>query len=146
MNVFNRRKKYLFRGKVSDDYKSVDKGEWVYGWLAGDDDAYIISSFAANRGVLESGEKTICPEISDIYRVDPETVGQYIGAKDHLGVKIFEGDIVVTNWQNRTGVIKFLLGEYVLAQGCLVTSMNTLIAHKWQLSVVANETDNPELL
>lgn len=75
-----------FRGK------RVDNGEWVYGWLIGDKMPMIIPSFIT--GMDDSGREVIIPESSDMFKVDPETVSQYIGAKDKDGKEIYENMMV----------------------------------------------------
>jgi len=61
----------LFRGKTLRQ-----GGEWLEGWLQG-----------------ESYDRYIRDEHTTL-KVDPETVGQYIGREDKNGVKIFEGDLI----------------------------------------------------
>ena len=71
----------LFRGKRTDN------GEWVEGdlrhggYYLNDPDVYILVPFADT--VIN-------------YPVDPETVGQYTGATDISGRRVFEGDIMET--------------------------------------------------
>ena len=66
--------------EISFRGKRIDNGEWTFGNLicCGDDDYRI-------------GE----PINHGAFKVDPETVGQYIGSCDINGVPIFEGDILI---------------------------------------------------
>jgi uncharacterized phage protein (TIGR01671 family) len=83
----------LFRGKRTDN------GEWVYGYY-----------------VVQNGSHQIYFDVPgsewNIWNVDHATVGQYIGETDKNGVKIFEGDRVLTDEAGWIGHVTFGGGEF----------------------------------
>ena len=118
-----------FRGK------RIDNGEWVYGYLIGND--VIVGD------IIEFNTEYFNTEFW--YKVDPETVGQYTGLIDKNGTKIFEGDILdghsdghgVVEWTDFDGGY-----NYVFDDGNAVGVYEVLRDAK----VIGNIHDNPGLI
>lgn len=118
----------FFRGK--------DRAGWVCGDL-----------------IHKNGSVFIKPYMDMAYPVDPDTVGQYIRLEDKHGVKIFEGDIVriSTNGTRslETYSIDFVpeIGMYVIHNHRdMEDDRDFTIMHGYELEVIGNVHDNPELL
>ncbi len=113
----------LFRGK------RLDNQVWVEGYylcLHGEEDLHII--------VDAEGQ---------YHRVDSETVGQLVpGLPDKNGKKVFDGDIIEAIYGNHVGecieatvIVRF--DDYELMWD---------IDHSYEIEVIGNIHDNPELL
>lgn len=122
----------LFRGKREYD------GKWIEGSLCttipSDEGFYTISFFDCEGYYIEE-------------RVSPETVGQYTGLTDKNGTKIFEGDIVkgkdhLEKDLEVYGYIDHKNGSFVIV-GDFMTHYRWL---DYEIEVIGNTTDNPELL
>ena len=128
----------LFRGqirkkgeKVRLDGTPIDSN-WVYG------------------GVLQGKG-----DFSIIYQTEPkiekfsvysDTLGQYTGLTDKNGTKIFEGDIVLFNVDER-GVVYYDNEEtsFMMEYGNCIVLMGYCYCSR-DLEVIGNIHDNPELL
>ena len=121
----------LFRGK------RVDNGEWAYGSLILEKNAF--------------DERLILAIISDADEnetlVNPETVGQYTGLKDLHGTRIFESDIVKVYdvYCNETvvGVVEFCDGSFHIYDKDFTSYDRWMY---YEVEVIGNIHDNPELI
>lgn len=137
----------LFRGK------RVDNGEWIEGHLIWYEDG--------RARIIPSHTDIFCYEMDEsiiqtvAHRVIPETVGQYTGSTDKNGTKIFEGDIlkrkhkeIINHSQNME--VKFVSEKACFAAvdigGGNVTFISDYINCKYEIEVIGNIHDNPELL
>ena len=121
-----------FRGK------RLDNGEWEYGDLVHTTNDVLI--LPTDKGWEQ-------------YKVDPETVGQYIGIKDRDGKEIWEGDIVMVGSRDEEydeivkgfpflimfNYVGFCIAEDDMSPWGLISNLD------W-LEVIGNIHDNPELL
>ncbi len=118
-------KDVLFRGKRMRD------GKWVRGSL-----------------IVGTGDVRILPvgnELTDSERVDPDTVGQWLGLNDKNGTKIFEGDVL--RYGKQTFEVRWLADICCYSFGDVVRSPRPATNYGTALSceVVGNIFDNPEL-
>lgn len=127
----------LFRGK------RADTGEWIEGYLGQSVDTFIIQDHGLVAGHFK------------VFKVVPETVGQYTGLKDKNGKKIFEGDIVIIPNSKKQGlpaVIRWSQSETrfeISRMGYQALSLDPLfsrIGYYSRCEVIGNIHDNPELL
>lgn len=119
----------LFRGK------DVDTGNWVYGMFE--------TRWEESLDMELKNLVWITDSVGDIYDVDLETVGQYIGLEDIHQHKIFEGDVVRakshTGWVFK-GVVGFSSASFFI-EGDGVSG------YRWddyEVEILGNRFDNPE--
>ena len=125
----------LFRGK------RLDNGEWVYGYYV-------------HIGPVSCQRTYIIPEYASalyVNEVDPSTVGQYTGMKDKNGKRIFEGDVakVLQGKDKDIAYVGFENGAFMLYPKTGNIYERTLWEYwynDWDVEVIGNITDNPELL
>lgn len=119
--------------KIKFRAKSWFGGEWQYG---------LLYNGTGNYTYIKNGQVGV--------RVNPETIGQWVGILDELGVEIFEGDILsnklYTHYRSEGG--NYLV---VYDDDCFAVSENGA-GRKYSLGicyhaeVIGNIYDNPELI
>ena len=122
----------LFRGK------RVDDGEWVYGAYYG---LCRITNKAGDFGYAHLMRQS---NDEPLYRVDPETVGEYTGLTDKNGKKIFEGDILSD--RDDTYKVMFDEGVFRIENSHYTTGVYVAIHIDKIDEVIGNIHDNLELL
>lgn len=139
----------LFRGK------RIDNGEWVEGVYYKQTEYY--GTYCEKYFIITSTESLEHDQVLEYYEVIPETVGQYTGLTDKNGKRIFEGDVVAQNWYDFDEPADDSFGEVVFSVGdCsfsvldynknAIMSMGQGLSYHWEIEIVGNIHDNPELL
>ena len=130
----------LFRGK------RLDNGAWETG------------SLVIVRMDCHDAQYYIADKMTGYHTpVDPSTVGQYTGLTDKNGKGIFEGDVVSQIWYDYEEPRDTSFGEVVYCEyDCSFSVMDdekdeivplgSCAAYVWEVEVIGNVHDNPELL
>ena len=131
----------LFRGKTND-------GEWVYGSFCMDAREQF-NGLCGVDGFIRLYDKA--KGKMQTYEVDRETVGQYTGLKDKNGKRIFDGDVAKVLQGKDKGIayVGFENGAFMLYPKTGNIYERTLWSYwynDWDVEVIGNITDNPELL
>lgn len=127
--------RYLFRAK------RIDNGQWVQGAVLYHDDTATIFNQHPADGSLQG------------FEVDINTICQCTGLKDKNGNLIWENDIAFVkdedgcSGQMDTGIgeISFLEGLWYI-EGGVQNGLFSLIDRCFQIEIIGNLFDNPELL
>lgn len=126
----------FFRGK------RIDNGEWVYGFYSP-----VNLPLVGNTGhfINECGFRAV--------EIQPETVSQYTGLTDKIGIKIFEGDIVRYSVIIMHTVVHKQIMKITFKKGSFCMEELNYVSHplfynidNTCLEVIGNIHDNPELL
>lgn len=127
----------LFRGK------RVDNGEWVCGAYYG------LCRITNKAGGFEYEHLMRQSNDEPLYRVDPETVGQFTGMYDRNGKKIFEGDIIAFRSSESIYEVAYDIADarfIILLRNGKDSFLRFYNISAYYFSVIANKWDNPELL
>lgn len=132
----------LYRGK------RIDNDEWVFGYYC----PCVFGNFPAEPAIIDADELKNGKWVP--VKVNPETIGQYIGLKDTNVKKIFDGDIVQwedENFNNYTSVVEWC-GEkwnypaFDLAKHDYECNGLQYVHEDCIIEVIGTIYDNPELL
>ena len=124
----------LFRGK------RLDNGAWETG------------SLVIVRMDCHDAQYYIADKMTGYHTpVDPSTVGQYTGLTDKNGKRIFDGDVakVLQGKDKDIAYVGFENGAFMMYPKTGNIYERTLWSYwynDWDVEVVGNITDNPELL
>lgn len=119
----------LFRGKFGN--------EWKYGFLSIEPKGLVIKELYKN-------------EISNVWHIDADTVGQYTGTTDKNGTKIFEGDIIDFLYRSDGddyGIVQYDVDEteFGFVYNLIYDGLGRHYRSR-DVEVIGNIYDNPELV
>jgi uncharacterized phage protein (TIGR01671 family) len=142
--------------------KKIDTQEWIYGFIyEHKSPLQVIESDnllndLSNWSIINTGfADWNMPRPIEIHKVNPETIGQYVGQKDKNKTKIFEYDIVIikdTDTEDFIGVITYMpddndddiwYGSEFLAYNNDNLDCYRSLSYQ-DIEVVGNIFDNPE--
>lgn len=134
-------RKYGEKVRIGDGQKLP--GHWVYGGVL---------QGAGSLSIIYGGENINAPSQSlEKWCVHTDTLGQYTGLKDKHGKRIFEGDVakVLQGKDKDIAYVGFENGAFMLYPKTGNIYERTLWEYwynDWDVEVIGNITDNPELL
>lgn len=150
-------REHLFRGKPKKGYNFFSKiwtecckDGFVYGSLVVSDNKYYICVSAMCNINTEINNGT-----TSMIEVIPESIGEFTGLTDKKGMKIFEGDILERKCKQLFNHSQKMIVKFIPVKSCFaavdvgggnVTFICDYINNKYELEVIGNTTDNPELL
>jgi len=126
-------REHRYRGKM------IGKGDWVYGCLVELDYHDSHDYVKESQIVLQNGH---------IYKVIPETVGEYTGKDDDNYKEIYEGDIIVDTL-NPTCKLEVEYKEFYHSDGWTSNrgmgfDFENLFSNN-RVRVIGNKFENPEI-
>lgn len=117
--------------------KGLYKDRWYYGY-------YVEYKKPMQHYIIDLDETVMDTQ----HLINEDTLGQYTGLKDINKTKIFDGDLLYyhnANHDKEDGVMEVIFedGAFMISGDILVPLHET---YCWELEVVGNIHDNPELL
>lgn len=79
------------------------------------------------------------------YRVEAATIGQFTGMLDSDGDEIYEDDIIAFD-DGKIGLVEFSRGCFVVRYGKRNTARLLYEIQSWDIKILGNRFENPELL
>ena len=120
---------YCYRGK------HIESGEWLYGNLFNDGaEDYIIPKTLLGITEFEN------------YQVDQNTIGEWVGLYDKVGIKIYEGDIVEYHGFKYLVIRNTEYACFAFRSIDIVSPDMIGLALNRQTRIIGNKNDNPDLL
>jgi len=126
-----------YRGlKTFQIFGSETKKVWIYGFYL-KRGTYGDPGPQAHIFVYENGYEG--------YRVEAETIGQFTGLSDADGKEIYEDDFLTFS-DGKIGLVEFSRGCFIVRYGKDDATQNLYEIRDWNIRVLGNKFENPELL
>lgn len=129
--------------------KDIETGEWRYGYIEFNYDQ-------SKCRIINPLRLDLYDFPSQVFEVDPETVGQFTGILDKNGKKIYEGDILMYIGKRIDNEGKKYYRKVIFKDGCFSMEIkeykisnpiyNNKIGGKLEWEITENIYDNPELM
>ena len=146
--------RYLFKAKKKNWQELQKDEQWVQGYLF--DDGFENGRVFVGSFVIEKYNGTACDDWAvtgiNFYEIDQNTICQCTGLKDKNGELIWENDIVRDKegncykafWQNNYYQFSWICVKSDIFQ--IGTKWDLYIWRSYEIAVIGNTFDNPELL
>nr|DAP02828.1 MAG TPA: YopX protein [Caudoviricetes sp.] len=146
--------RYLFKAKRKNWQELPKDEQWVQGYLF--DDGFENGRVFVGSFVIEKYNGTACDDWAvtgiNFYEIDQNTICQCTGLKDKNGELIWENDIVRDKegncykafWQNNYYQFSWICVKSDIFQ--IGTKWDLYIWRSYEIAVIGNTFDNPELL
>jgi uncharacterized phage protein (TIGR01671 family) len=138
--------KYKFRGKRIED------GKWVYGDLIHEPYGTVIQDYIIKYPKGAGAPERQPEKVRRKTKVDPETVGQFVGRYDTKEIPFYEGDIYEYDndsyYYGRTDLLPVRLAVIYNIEDLYTNGDSDLLDYHFyeDPKIIGNIHDNPELI